>query len=389
MNAKLTTVSAVALALAFTSQARAQQTGEAQPEGEQRSYFNQYVDAPTKAFELSVGTGYTQGFGNLQSGVAMKDVITPGFAVDLGLGYRIDPHWMVGLAGQYQEFVAERSSGARGLTADLAAAYHFSPYMRVDPWLQLASGYRLLWETQPDPTPNLLSHGFELAKLTLGFDIRVDKDVAIAPVIGADLTLPLWQSVGGGNSVAINNPSVSTFIFAGLQGRFDVTNTHESGRPIVAKAVSETRITGAEVPPAKPPPEETKPVSPSISVSEEVLAACKAYLDNVESAPKFEFDKSNLMAEDEVVLEKIAECFTTGPLKGADIYLVGRADPRGTVQYNQALGMRRADSVENALDRLGVDKGRIDSTSRGELDATGTDEASWARDRRVDILIKH
>jgi peptidoglycan-associated lipoprotein len=388
MNAKFTTASAVALTLVSASQAYAQQSAGAQPEGEKKGYFAQDVEAPTNAFELSVGTGYTQGFGSLQSGVGMKDVITPGFAVDLGLGYRIDPRWAVGLTGQYQEFVAERSSGARGLTAGLAAAYHFSPYTRTDPWLQLGTGYRLLWETHPDPTPNLLTHGFELAKLTLGVDIRVDKDVALAPVIGADLTLPLWQSVGGNNSVAINNPTVSTFVFAGLQGRFDVTSTHESGKPIMAKAVSETTITQAEVP--KPPPvEETKPVSPSISVSEEVMEACKSYLDNVDKAPKFDFDKSALQAEDEAVLEKIAECFTSGPLKGANINLVGRADPRGTVEYNMALGMRRANSVEDALDRLGIDKGRIDATSRGELDATGTNEASWALDRRVDIMVKH
>jgi peptidoglycan-associated lipoprotein len=34
-----------------------------------------------------------------------------------------------------------------------------------------------------------------------------------------------------------------------------------------------------------------------------------------------------------------------------------------------------------------MDKGKIAATSRGELDASGTDEDGWARDRRVDLLL--
>lgn len=52
-----------------------------------------------------------------------------------------------------------------------------------------------------------------------------------------------------------------------------------------------------------------------------------------------------------------------------------------------ALGARRASSVAGFLDRLGVDRARIRETSRGELDATGKDEATWQIDRRVDIVL--
>ncbi len=384
MNAKLATVSAIGLVLASAMQARAQTTPSA---GEEPSYLQQHVDAPIKALELSVGTGYTQGFGMLQGGVALPDVVTPGIAVDLGVGYRIDPHWSIGLAGQYQELTAERASGARGLTAGINAAYHLSPYTRADPWVQLGTGYRLLWETHPDPAPNLLTHGFELAKLTVGMDIRVDKDVAIAPVIGADLNLPLWQN--NGPQVALNDPRVSTFVFAGVQGRFDVTNAY-AGEAI---PVSQTQVTRATLPPpapvTAPPPEKMRPVSPSLSISEEVLAACKMDLDNIDTAPKFNFDESALLPEDEEVLKKVAECFTTGPLKGSEMQLVGRADPRGTVEYNQALGARRANTVGSFLEQHGMDESKINETSRGELDATGTDEAAWAVDRRVDLLLRH
>ncbi len=382
MDLKLTTLAAVALALGSASAAYAQNdiivSGERPAE--------KPLAAPTKALEIIVGTGYTQGLGSLQSGVPMSDVITPGISADFGIGYRFDPRWAVSLAGQYQEFTAERATGARGFTPDIALTYHMSPYTRVDPWLQLATGYRFLWETHDAPQGTTLTHGFEPAKLTFGVDLRASRGVAIAPLVGADITIPLWEQVGGGANVAIANPTVSLFVFAGIQARFDATSTHAvPPHPVVtAEAVQTTEITQAQV--APPPPQEPmRPVSPSISVSEEALKACNINLDSLDKAPKFDFDKANLKPEDMPILEKIAECFSTGPLKDSGVRLVGHTDPRGTQAYNQALGMRRATSVANFLSEHGVKADRIEKTSRGELDATGTDEASWARDRRVDV----
>jgi outer membrane protein OmpA-like peptidoglycan-associated protein len=49
------------------------------------------------------------------------------------------------------------------------------------------------------------------------------------------------------------------------------------------------------------------------------------------------------------------------------------------------LGESRADSVRDYLMSLGVPKENLTETSRGKLDATGTDEATWRIDRRVDV----
>ena len=84
------------------------------------------------------------------------------------------------------------------------------------------------------------------------------------------------------------------------------------------------------------------PVSPTIAVSQEVADACHLNVDSVEQAPKFAFDESALLPADERVLQRLAVCVTTGPLKGRRLMLVGRADPRGTTEYNMALGARRA-----------------------------------------------
>jgi peptidoglycan-associated lipoprotein len=134
-------------------------------------------------------------------------------------------------------------------------------------------------------------------------------------------------------------------------------------------------------------PEKPKPVSPSLAVSERILQACKLRFESVPDAPKFDFDKSDLLSSDYEVLGKIAHCLSTGPLQGKVIQLVGRADPRGTQDYNMALGARRAHTVADFLRQLGVAPDRMHETSRGEIDATGTEEASWQVDRRVDIVL--
>ncbi|HXX67143.1 MAG TPA: OmpA family protein, partial [Polyangiaceae bacterium] len=132
--------------------------------------------------------------------------------------------------------------------------------------------------------------------------------------------------------------------------------------------------------------EEAKPASPSIAMSEGVLRTCTLDVDAVDRAPKFDFDRSDLLPADFEVLKQVAECFTTGPMKGSNLKLVGRADPRGTVSHNDALGMRRAEQVAAYLKQLGVAPSRIEQRSRGKRDAVGVDESSWAIDRRVDIL---
>ena len=127
--------------------------------------------------------------------------------------------------------------------------------------------------------------------------------------------------------------------------------------------------------------------SSSLSVSDELVKACNLHFDSTQQAPKFGFDESDLLPDDRYVLDQIGKCLTTGPLKGRRIQLVGRADSRGEDEYNMALGERRASSVKSYLSGLGVVGENIVSTSRGELDATGTDEEGWARDRRVDLVL--
>ncbi len=133
---------------------------------------------------------------------------------------------------------------------------------------------------------------------------------------------------------------------------------------------------------------EAKPVaSANVSVDGDLAAQCKLKFANIEHAPKFAYDEADLTATDRDVLQQVAECVLRGPLKGRTVSLVGRADPRGTSEYNLGLGTQRAESVRTYLQRLGVPAAQLTPTTRGDLDARGTDEASWQQDRRVDLKL--
>ncbi len=135
-------------------------------------------------------------------------------------------------------------------------------------------------------------------------------------------------------------------------------------------------------------PTSTRAASQSVAVGEDLAKICNLSVASVEKAPKFDYDHADLTSDDRDVLSQIARCFTTGPMKGRALKLVGRADPRGEPEYNMTLGDHRAGSVKQYLTQLGVEPKRIAETSRGELDATGRDENGWRRDRRVDVLLQ-
>ncbi|GHH17268.1 peptidoglycan-associated lipoprotein Pal [Sphingomonas sp. AAP5] len=71
------------------------------------------------------------------------------------------------------------------------------------------------------------------------------------------------------------------------------------------------------------------------------------------------------------------------------VSLEGHADERGTREYNLALGDRRALSAKNYLAARGVAPGRISTISYGKERpiALGSDEASWAQNRRAVTIV--
>jgi hypothetical protein len=188
----------------------------------ERAGFENKVPAPMDAFELTAGAGYTQPFGRMRSGRDFRGVAHEGMGVELGLGLRVAPKWSLGIDGSFQELNAMTGTGIRGVQLGVDATYHASPFSRVDPFAQIGLGYRGLWQRNPAGTPDVITHGIELARLSLGLDFRASRNVALGPMIGGDLDMFMWQTTAGGGTAAIAAPRLSTFVFAGLQGRFDI-----------------------------------------------------------------------------------------------------------------------------------------------------------------------
>ncbi len=101
--------------------------------------------------------------------------------------------------------------------------------------------------------------------------------------------------------------------------------------------------------------------------------------------PHFAFDSASL--DPDPILDSLAKCFTTGPMKDRKMKLIGHTDPRGDTDYNFALGQKRAGTVQAYLELHGMAAPNIATISRGELDASGSDETGWSEDRRVDVLL--
>ena len=125
------------------------------------------------------------------------------------------------------------------------------------------------------------------------------------------------------------------------------------------------------------------PSRSNINISDEIRKACGI----TDTEAFFAYDSANVRPQDRAVMKKLADCFSTGALKGREMRLVGHADPRGEEEYNMVLGGRRADNVKSSIVAEGLSAAKIATTSRGKLDATGTDEAGWAKDRRVDVVL--
>ncbi|MFO7652290.1 MAG: peptidoglycan-associated lipoprotein Pal [Candidatus Krumholzibacteriia bacterium] len=96
----------------------------------------------------------------------------------------------------------------------------------------------------------------------------------------------------------------------------------------------------------------------------------------------FAFDSSSLTAEAMSTLSQNARILRE---VGTTVVVEGHCDERGTVEYNLALGERRANSVRDYLVSLGVPGGQLRTVSYGESRpfAAGHDETAWALNRRA------
>jgi peptidoglycan-associated lipoprotein len=109
---------------------------------------------------------------------------------------------------------------------------------------------------------------------------------------------------------------------------------------------------------------------------------------NVARLVYFDYDSFQIKAESQAIIEQHARFLRANPQR--KVSLEGHTDERGGREYNLALGQKRAEAVRRSLALLGVSDAQMEAVSFGKEKpaATGSDEAAWAQNRRVEIAYR-
>ena len=132
----------------------------------------------------------------------------------------------------------------------------------------------------------------------------------------------------------------------------------------------------APAPAPAPPPTTTEPEQPAKTVQDQIADVF------------YDYDSAELSAAAQTTLDANAKVLNDNA--GASVAIEGHCDERGTVEYNLALGDRRAQATKDYLVRFGIATGRISTISYGEERpfATGSDESAWAQNRRAHFVVR-
>jgi peptidoglycan-associated lipoprotein len=109
---------------------------------------------------------------------------------------------------------------------------------------------------------------------------------------------------------------------------------------------------------------------------------------NVARIVYFDYDSYVIKPEYQSLIEGHARFLKANA--GRKINIEGHTDERGGREYNLALGQRRAEAVRRAFGLLGVNDNQMEAVSFGKEKpaAPGSDEASWAKNRRAEIVYR-
>lgn len=134
--------------------------------------------------------------------------------------------------------------------------------------------------------------------------------------------------------------------------------------------------TPAPTPPAPPPTPPAPPPAPSQVTAADFRPAF------------FDFDSYTLRDDARAALDQDARLLRDNT--GVQVTIEGHCDERGTVEYNQSLGEKRAQSARDYLTGAGIDASRIQIVSYGKERPfePGHDEAAWAKNRRAHFVLR-
>jgi peptidoglycan-associated lipoprotein len=165
--------------------------------------------------------------------------------------------------------------------------------------------------------------------------------------------------------------SLSMFVLWGCPKKAEVTTTPETPQ--------------AEAPMKEEPKADAGAGAAKSEVKEEgkeKAAAAAAGLQPI----YFDFDRSFVRDDAKAVMKANAEWLKANPK--VKIKIEGNCDERGTKEYNQALGQRRATSAKKYLTDMGIAANRISLISYGKEKpvCTESSESCWQKNRRDEFV---
>lgn len=142
-------------------------------------------------------------------------------------------------------------------------------------------------------------------------------------------------------------------------------------------------------------PREETPAAAATAQPEQKAEAAKPEETSERAAPApaglrpvyFDFDRSFIEAGAGEIMKANAEWLKAHPQ--VKVRIEGNCDERGTIEYNQALGQRRAASAKKYLTDMGISVQRILLISYGKekLSCTDSTESCWQKNRRDDFNV--
>ncbi len=152
----------------------------------------------------------------------------------------------------------------------------------------------------------------------------------------------------------------------------DSTNYNLTAKGAGGTVNASTRLTVTPPPPPPPPP----PAGPT---DEELFA------QNIKDI-YFDYDKSNLRADENASLQ--ADMLFLNQHPNIHFTIEGHCDERGSIEYNVALGEKRATTVKDALSVAAIDSSRSNVISYGKEKpfCTESNEACWQQNRRAHFV---
>jgi len=144
-----------------------------------------------------------------------------------------------------------------------------------------------------------------------------------------------------------------------------------------------------EAPPAPPPAPPQQETTPPPAPPQETTPPAPAPLQQGDMQPVFfDLDSDNLTSSARATLDANAKLLRDHP--DAQITIEGHCDERGTVEYNLALGERRAQAARDYLVNAGINAARIQMISYGKERPfdPGHTEAAWAKNRRAHFVLR-